>query len=91
MHFLYLYLHTTALNADPDLCFPKVKPHPMKTIYTVSVPQVIKRWAQTWEQCYLASYNVFTMGAGREGLKSYLGLFSARKNRLGKRPDTLGG
>ena len=24
----YLYLHTTALNADPDLCFPKVKPHP---------------------------------------------------------------
>ena len=57
----YLYLHTTALNADPDLCFPKVNPHPMKTNYTVSVPQVIKRWAQTREQCYLASYNVFTI------------------------------
>ena len=31
-------------------------------------------------------------GVGRgKGLKLHLGQFSARKNRLGKRPDALGG
>ena len=31
--FISLYLHTDALNTDPESCPPEVKPRPMKTIY----------------------------------------------------------